>query len=73
MIFDGVEVQVAMLHVAVERLTVKLVILSSSVVAVDHRSLVVTMVVSTLDLFSLNAVVWVGVVVCWPIHGVGVV
>lgn len=74
MIFDGIEVQVTMLHVAMEWLTVKLVILASSVVAMDHWSLIVAIVISALDLLSLYAVVRVGVVVCGPIQssvGVG--
>ena len=70
MIFDGVEVQIALCDVAMEWLTVKLVVLARSVVTVDHRSLVVAMVISTLDLLSLYAVVWVSVVVCWPLHSV---
>ena len=74
MIFDGIEVQVTMFHVAMEWLTIKLVILASSVVAMDHGSLVVAIVISTLDLLSLYAVVRMGVVVSRPLHssvGVG--
>ena len=74
MIFDGIEVQVTVLHVAMEWLAIKLVILASSVVAMDHWSLVVAIVISALDLLSLYAVVRVGVVVCGSVHssvGVG--